>query len=126
MSSFWRVNEDSLLDGKVGFSNGIATASGRRSPRSRLHKIEKSGKGKTISGLIDRDWHTWLMCCNGEGCKFWRDYVDSAKPYFNVLIDPYRLYSNVDDIRWLFNNPCYWMIPTFTMVVGGLSAGYPP
>ena len=60
-----------------------------------------------------------------DGFKFWRDYVDGAKPYFSVPPKPIQVHGNPDDLRWPFNNPGYWLSPMFTLAVGGVGAGDP-
>ena len=44
----------------------------------------KTWEGKSIAGLVDGAWHNWRMRWDENGFKFWRDYVDGAKPYFTV------------------------------------------
>ena len=107
-------------------SSGTATVNGPRVPRSTRHPTGKPGKADRFPG-----WWTALGTpgeCVGmtDGFKFWRDYVDGAKPYFSVPPKPIHVHGGApDDFRWPFNNPGYWMTPMFTLAVGGVGAGDP-
>lgn len=82
--AYWAVNEDPLPDGEVD----IFEYYGNRSwaPGTTVHAASngKTWESKSIAGLVDGGWHTWRMRWDADGFKFWRDYVDGAKPYFTV------------------------------------------
>ena len=65
------------------------------------------------------------MLWDADGFKFWRDYVDGAKPYFTVPPKPIQVHGRPGDLRWPFNNPGYWLSPMFTLAVGGPGGGDP-
>jgi len=33
---------------------------------------------------VDGGWHTWRTQWDANGARFWQDYTDGAKPYFEV------------------------------------------
>ena len=107
--SFWAVNEDPLPDGEVDifewYGNGIWP------PGTTVHAASngKTWEGRSIPGLVDGAWHTWRMRWDEDGFKFWRDYVDGAKPYFSVPPKPIPVHGRPGDLRWPFNNPGYWL-----------------
>ena len=124
--SFWTVNEDPQPDGEVDIFEWYGN--GQWAPGSTVHAASngKTWEGKSIPGLVDDAWHTWRMRWDEDGFKFWRDYVDGAKPYFSVPPKPIHVYGGPpEDLRWPFNNPGYWMTPMFTLAVGGVGAGDP-
>jgi len=123
--SFWGVNEDPLPDGEVDIFEWYGN--GNWAPGTTVHAASngKTWEGRSIPGLVDGGWHTWRMRWDEDGFKFWRDYVDGAKPYFTVPPEPIPVHGNPDDKRWPFNNPGYWMTPMFTLAVGGVGAGDP-
>ena len=123
--SFWAVNEDPLPDGEVDIFEWYGN--GNWPPGTTVHAASngKTWEGKSIPGLVDGGWHTWRMRWDEDGFKFWRDYVDGAKPYFSVPPKPIPVHGNVTDLRWPFNNPGYWLSPMFTLAVGGVGAGDP-
>jgi hypothetical protein len=123
--SFWTVNEDPLPDGEVDvfewYGNGIW------GPGTTVHAASngRTWEGLKIPQLIDGGWHTWRMRWDADGFKFWRDYVDGAKPYFTVPPKPIPVSGNPTDLRWPFGIPGYWMTPMFTLAVGGPGGGDP-
>ena len=107
-------------------SSGTATAHGL--PGTTVHAASngKTWEGKSIPGMVDDAWHTWRMRWDEDGFKFWRDYVDGAKPYFSVPPKPIHVFgAPPEDKRWPFSNPGYWLSPMFTLAVGGVGAGDP-
>jgi hypothetical protein len=100
---------------------------GNWAPGTTVHAASngKTWEGKSIPGLVDGAWHTWRMRWDQDGFKFWRDYVDGAKPYFSVPPKPIQVSGRPDDWRWPFNNPGYWLSPMFTLAVGGVGGGDP-
>jgi glycosyl hydrolase family 16 len=125
-SAFWGVNEDPVPDGEVDVFEWYGN--GAWPPGTTVHAASngKTWEGRSIPGLVDGGWHTWRMRWDQDGFKFWRDYVDGAKPYFSVPPKPIHVHGGApDDMRWPFNNPGYWMTPMFTLAVGGVGAGDP-
>ena len=123
--SFWAVNEDPLPDGEVDLFEWYGN--GSWPPGTTVHAASngKTWEGRSIPGLVDGGWHTWRMRWDEDGFKFWRDYVDGAKPYFSVPPTPIPVHGNPSDLRWPFNNPGYWLSPMFTLAVGGPGGGDP-
>ncbi|HZC92421.1 MAG TPA: glycoside hydrolase family 16 protein [Mycobacterium sp.] len=124
--SFWTVNEDPQPDGEVDIFEWYGN--GEWAPGTTVHAASngKTWEGKSIPGMVDGGWHTWRMRWDEDGFKFWRDYVDGAKPYFSVPPKPIHVFgAPPEDKRWPFNNPGYWMTPMFTLAVGGVGAGDP-
>ncbi|HEY6647910.1 MAG TPA: glycoside hydrolase family 16 protein [Mycobacterium sp.] len=123
--SFWAVNEDPLPDGEVDVFEWYGN--GNWPPGTTVHAASngKTWEGKSIPGMVDGAWHTWRMRWDQDGFKFWRDYVDGAKPYFAVPPKPIQVSGRPEDWRWPFNNPGYWLSPMFTLAVGGVGAGDP-
>jgi hypothetical protein len=123
--AYWAVNEDPLPDGEVDMFEWYGN--GDWAPGTTVHAASngKTWEGKSIPGMVDGAWHTWRMRWDLDGFKFWRDYVDGAKPYFSVPPKPIPVHGNVTDLRWPFNNPGYWLSPMFTLAVGGVGAGDP-
>jgi hypothetical protein len=123
--SYWGVNEDPMPDGEVDVFEWYGN--GAWAPGTTVHAASngKTWEGRSIPGLVDGAWHTWRMSWAEDGFKFWRDYVDGAKPYFSVPPKPIPVHGNPGDLRWPFNNPGYWMTPMFTLAVGGVGAGDP-
>ena len=124
--SFWGVNEDPMPDGEVDIFEWYGN--GQWAPGTTVHAASngKTWEGRSIPGMVDGAWHTWRMRWDVDGFKFWRDYVDGAKPYFSVPPKPIHVAGNPpEDMRWPFNNPGYWMTPMFTLAVGGVGAGDP-
>ncbi|MBV9516065.1 MAG: glycoside hydrolase family 16 protein [Mycobacteriaceae bacterium] len=123
--SFWFVNEDPLPDGEVDafewYGNGVWP------PGTTVHAASngKTWEGRSIPELVDGGWHNWRMRWDDDGFKFWRDYVDGAKPYFSVPPVPIPVHGNPTDKRWPFNQPGYFMTPMFTLAVGGPGGGHP-
>ena len=75
--------------------------------------------------MVDGAWHTWRMRWDQDGFKFWRDYVDGAKPYFSVPPKPIQVSGRPDDWRWPFNNPGYWCSPCSPSLSVGPAAAIP-
>jgi Glycosyl hydrolases family 16 len=124
--SFWTVNEDPQPDGEVDLFEWYGN--GEWAPGTTVHAASngKTWEGKSIPGMVDDAWHTWRMRWDEEGFKFWRDYVDGAKPYFSVPPKPIHVFgAPPEDKRWPFGNPGYWLSPMFTLAVGGVGAGDP-
>jgi hypothetical protein len=123
--AFWAVNEDPLPDGEVDVFEWYGN--GNWAPGTTVHAASngKTWEGKSIPGMVDGAWHTWRMRWDQDGFKFWRDYVDGAKPYFSVPPKPIQVSGRPDDWRWPFNNPGYWLQPMFTLAVGGPGGGDP-
>ena len=124
--SFWTVNEDPQPDGEVDLFEWYGN--GEWAPGTTVHAASngKTWEGKSIPGMVDDAWHTWRMRWDEDGFKFWRDYVDGAKPYFSVPPKPIHVFgAPPEDMRWPFSNPGYWMTPMFTLAVGGVGAGDP-
>ncbi len=123
--SFWGVNEDPVPDGEIDVFEWYGN--GQWPPGTTVHAASngKTWEGKSIPGLVDGGWHTWRMRWDEDGFKFWRDYVDGAKPYFSVPPKPIQVHGSPGDMRWPFNNPGYWLTPMFTLAVGGVGAGDP-
>ena len=123
--AFWAVNEDPLPDGEVDIFEWYGN--GSWPPGTTVHAASngKTWEGRSIPGLVDGGWHTWRMRWDEDGFKFWRDYVDGAKPYFSVPPKPIHVHGNPSDLRWPFNNPGYWLSPMFTLAVGGPGGGDP-
>ncbi|MDT5341045.1 MAG: hypothetical protein QOE52_229, partial [Mycobacterium sp.] len=86
--SFWTVNEDPQPDGEVDLFEWYGN--GEWAPGTTVHAASngKTWEGKSIPGMVDGAWHTWRMRWDEDGFKFWRDYVDGAKPYFSVPPKP--------------------------------------
>jgi beta-glucanase (GH16 family) len=125
-SAFWTVNEDPVPDGEVDLFEWYGN--GDWAPGTTVHAASngKTWEGMSIPGLVDGGWHTWRMRWDADGFKFWRDYVDDAKPYYSVPPKPIHVYGGPpEDMRWPFGNPGYWMSPMFTLAVGGVGAGDP-
>jgi hypothetical protein len=124
-AAYWAVNEDPLPDGEVDMFEWYGN--GNWAPGTTVHAASngKTWEGKSIPGLVDGAWHTWRMRWDEDGFKFWRDYVDGAKPYFSVPPKPIQVSGRPDDWRWPFNNPGYWLSPMFTLAVGGVGGGDP-
>ncbi|MGB8790038.1 MAG: glycoside hydrolase family 16 protein [Mycobacterium sp.] len=125
-SAFWGVNENPLPDGEVDVFEWYGN--GSWPPGTTVHAASngKTWEGRSIPGMVDGAWHTWRMRWDEDGFKFWRDYVDGAKPYFSVPPKPIHVHGGApEDKRWPFNNPGYWMTPMFTLAVGGVGAGDP-
>ena len=123
--SFWAVNEDPLPDGEVDFFEWYGNGNWPAGTTVHAASNGKTWEGKSIPQLVDGGWHTWRMRWDEDGFKFWRDYVDGAKPYFSVPPKPIQVSGRPDDWRWPFNNPGYWLSPMFTLAVGGVGAGDP-
>jgi hypothetical protein len=124
--SFWTVNEDPQPDGEVDLFEWYGN--GAWAPGTTVHAASngKTWEGKSIPGMVDDAWHTWRMRWDEDGFKFWRDYVDGAKPYFSVPPKPIHVFgAPPEDKRWPFGNPGYWLSPMFTLAVGGVGAGDP-
>jgi beta-glucanase (GH16 family) len=124
--SFWTVNEDPQPDGEVDVFEWYGN--GAWAPGTTVHAASngKTWEGRSIPGMVDGAWHTWRMRWDEDGFKFWRDYVDGAKPYFSVPPKPIHVFgAPPEDKRWPFSNPGYWMTPMFTLAVGGVGAGDP-
>jgi beta-glucanase (GH16 family) len=123
--SFWTVNEDPVPDGEVDIFEWYGN--GSWPPGTTVHAASngKTWEGRSIPGLVDGGWHNWRMLWDEDGFKFWRDYVDGAKPYFSVPPKPIQVHGNPSDLRWPFNNPGYFMTPMFTLAVGGPGGGDP-
>ena len=123
--AFWAVHEDPLPDGEVDifewYGNGVWP------PGTTVHAASngKTWEGRSIPGLVDGAWHTWRMRWDESGFKFWRDYVDGAKPYFSVPPVPIPVHGRPGDLRWPFGIPGYWLNPMFTLAVGGPGGGNP-
>ena len=121
--AYWLVNEDPLPDGEVDvvewYGNGEWPPGTTVHARSDGHTWE----GKSIPELVDGGWHTWRVRWDEDGFKFWRDYVDGAKPYFSWPAKPIRGPGGI--FVWPFNNPGYWMFPVLNLAVGGPGAGDP-
>ena len=123
--SFWAVNEDPLPDGEVDLFEWYGNGNWPAGTTVHAASNGKTWEGKSIPELVDGGWHTWRMRWDEDGFKFWRDYVDGAKPYFSVPPKPIQVSGRPDDWRWPFNNPGYWLSPMFTLAVGGVGAGDP-
>jgi beta-glucanase (GH16 family) len=123
--SFWTVNEDPVPDGEVDIFEWYGN--GSWPPGTTVHAASngKTWEGRSIAGLVDGGWHNWRMLWDEDGFKFWRDYVDGAKPYFSVPPKPIQVHGRPGDMRWPFNNPGYFMTPMFTLAVGGPGGGDP-
>ncbi len=125
-SAFWGVNEDPLPDGEVDIFEWYGNGQWPAGTTVHAASNGKTWEGKSIPGLVDGAWHTWRMRWDEQGFKFWRDYVDGAKPYFSVPPKPIHVAGGApDDMRWPFNIPGYWLSPMFTLAVGGVGAGDP-
>src|ERR1700761_7574989 len=125
-SAFWGANEDPMPDGEVDVFEWYGN--GEWAPGTPVHAASngKTWEWKSIPGMVDDAWHTWRMRWDEDGFKFWRDYVDGAKPYFSVPPKPIHVFgAPPEDKRWPFSNPGYWMTPMFTLAVGGVGAGDP-
>jgi hypothetical protein len=122
-AAFWTLNEDPLADGEVDlfewYGNGVWPPGTTVHAKSDGHTWE----GRSIPGLIDGAWHNWRMRWDDDGFKFWRDYVDGAKPYFSWPAKPIRGPNGT--FAWPFNDPGYWMFPVFNLAVGGPGGGNP-
>jgi hypothetical protein len=119
------VNEDPLPDGEIDIFEWYGNGNWPAGTTVHAASNGKTWEGKSIPELVDGGWHTWRMRWDEDGFKFWRDYVDCAKPYFSVPPKPIPVHGNPDDKRWPFNNPGYWLSPMFTLAVGGVGAGDP-
>jgi hypothetical protein len=119
------VNEDPVPDGEVDIFEWYGN--GSWPPGTTVHAASngKTWEGRSIPGLVDGGWHNWRMRWDVDGFKFWRDYVDGAKPYFSVPPKPIQVHGRPGDMRWPFNNPGYFMTPMFTLAVGGPGGGDP-
>ena len=89
--AFWAVHEDPLPDGEVDIFEWYGN--GSWPPGTTVHAASngKTWEGKSIPGLVDGGWHNWRMRWDEDGFKFWRDYVDGAKPYFSVPPKPIQV-----------------------------------
>ena len=124
--SFWGVNEDPLPDGEIDLFEWYGNGAWPAGTTVHAASNGKTWEGKSIPGLVDGAWHTWRMRWDESGFKFWRDYVDGAKPYFSVPPTPIHVAGGApDDFRWPFSIPGYWITPVFTLAVGGPGAGDP-
>jgi len=123
--AYWTVNEDPDPDGEVDIVEWYGN--GNWPPGTTVHAASngKTWEGRSIPELVDGNWHSWRMRWDEDGFKFWRDYVDGAKPYFSVPPKPIQVSGRPGDLRWPFNNPGYWMFPVFNLAVGGPGAGDP-
>ncbi|MCB0945991.1 MAG: family 16 glycosylhydrolase, partial [Mycobacterium sp.] len=123
--AFWAVNEDPLPDGEVDIMEFYGNLNWP--PGTTVHAASngKTWESKSIAGLVDGAWHNWRMRWDENGFKFWRDYVDGAKPYFTVPPKPIPVHGNPTDLRWPFNNPGYWLSPMFNLAIGGPGGGDP-
>jgi Glycosyl hydrolases family 16 len=123
--AYWTVNEDPEPDGEVDIVEWYGN--GNWPPGTTVHAASngKTWEGRSIPSLVDGDWHNWRMRWDEDGFKFWRDYVDGAKPYFSVPPKPIQVSGRPGDYRWPFNNPGYWMFPVLNLAVGGPGAGDP-
>jgi hypothetical protein len=123
--AFWTVHEDPLPDGEVDIFEWYGNT--KWPPGTTVHAASngKTWEGRSIPGLVDGGWHTWRMRWDEDGFKFWRDYVDGARPYFSVPPVPIQVHGRPGDWRWPFNLPGYWLNPMFTLAVGGPGGGNP-
>jgi hypothetical protein len=82
-----------------------------------VHAKSNGGEWKTQNITVDSNWHTWRTQWDQAGIRFWKDYVDGAKPYLDVPA------SSLPD--WPFNTPGYTMFPVFNLAVAGSGGGDP-
>jgi hypothetical protein len=114
--AFWLVNEEPLPDGEVDVVEWYGN--GRWAPGSTVHARSdgKTWAGRDVPELVDSGWHTWRCRWDDTGFRFWRDYVDGAKPYLTVPAVPIKGV-------WPFNQPGYLMSSLFSLAVGGPGGG---
>ena len=112
------LNEDPLPDGEVDVVEWYGN--GAWPPGTTVHARSdgKTWSGKSIPELVDSEWHNWRCRWDEAGFRFWRDYVDGAKPYLTVPAVPIKGV-------WPFNQPDYLMFPIFNLAVGRPGAGDP-
>jgi hypothetical protein len=123
--AYWLVNEDPDPDGEVDVVEWYGNGNWPAGTTVHAASNGKTWEGKSIPELVDGAWHNWRMRWDEDGFKFWRDYVDGAKPYFSVPPKPIQVSGRPGDMRWPFNNPGYWMFPVLNLAVGGPGAGDP-
>ena len=123
--AYWLLNQDPLPDGEVDIMEFYGNM--KWAPGTTVHAASngKTWEGQSIPELVDPAWHNWRVHWGEDGFKFWRDYVDGAKPYFSVPPNPIPVHGNTDDKRWPFNNPGYWLQAIFNLGVGGSGGGDP-
>ena len=116
--AFWLLNEDPLPDGEIDVVEWYGND--RWAPGSTVHAASdgKTWAGRDIPELVDDAWHDWRVQWDETGFRFWRDYVDGARPY--VTVPPVPIKG-----RWPFNNPGYTLFPIFNVAVGGPGGGDP-
>jgi hypothetical protein len=112
------LNEDPLPDGEIDVVEWYGND--RWAPGSTVHAASdgKTWAGRDIPELVDDAWHNWRVQWDETGFRFWRDYVDGARPYVTVPAVPIKG-------RWPFNNPGYTLFPIFNVAVGGPGGGDP-
>jgi beta-glucanase (GH16 family) len=114
--AFWLVNEEPRPDGEVDVVEWYGN--GRWAPGSTVHARSdgKTWAGRDIPELVDGAWHNWRCRWDDTGFRFWRDYVNGAKPYLTVPATPIKGV-------WPFNQPDYLMSMLFSLAVGGPGGG---
>jgi len=114
--AFWMVNEQPLPDGEIDVVEWYGN--GAWPPGTTVHARSdgKTWAGKSIPELVDAGWHNWRVQWDESGFRFWRDYVDGAKPYLSVPAAPIKGV-------WPFNQPGYLMSTVFSLAVGGPGGG---
>ncbi len=82
-----------------------------------MHAKSNGGEWETHNIAVDTGWHTWRTQWDANGARFWQDYTEGAKPYFEVAA------SQPPD--WPFSQPGYTMFVVLNLAVAG-SGGEDP
>ncbi|MED5813882.1 glycoside hydrolase family 16 protein [Mycolicibacterium sp. 050232] len=82
-----------------------------------VHAKSNGGEWETHNIAVDTAWHTWRTQWDANGARFWQDYTEGAKPYFEVSA------SQLPD--WPFSQPGYTMFVVLNLAVAG-SGGEDP
>ncbi len=82
-----------------------------------VHAKSNGGEWETHNIAVDTGWHTWRTQWDANGARFWQDYTEGAKPYFEVSA------SQLPD--WPFSQPGYTMFVVLNLAVAG-SGGEDP
>jgi len=110
--AFWLGNDDrGEIDVLEWYGNGSWPSA------TTVHSKPNGAEWATHKIAVDSGWHTWRVQWDDAGIRFWQDYVDGAKPYFNVPA------NSIPD--WPFNDPGYQVFPVLNLAVAGSGGGDP-
>lgn len=110
--AWWLGNDDNgEIDIVEWYGNGSWPAA------TTVHAKANGSEWKTHNLTLDNAWHTWRTQWDDKGIRFWKDYSDGAKPYFDVPA------SSLSE--WPFNNPGYQAYPVLNLAVAGSGGGDP-